>query len=212
WQAALREDPTLTTGYSRWLRVMQKLNKTEDALSFLSDLESTTSAWQPSVVLAQVLYNQRKTVDAISHIDKALERANDVALVKQVAANLHNQRALELRAQQQLVEARQSAAKALEYNPGNINYLANLIEIELISNNVSEAQKLLDQFAQTEENAGAHLFLQGTIHRIDNQPEAALRFFQQSWSAQPTDNSAEAIYTWYKREDNNSQAEAMLDD
>src|SRR5690606_34092248 len=61
WQAALREDPTLTTGYSRWLRVMQKLNKTEDALSFLSDLESTTSAWQPSVVLAQVLYNQRKT-------------------------------------------------------------------------------------------------------------------------------------------------------
>jgi len=212
WQTALREDPTLTTGYSRWLRVMQRLNKTEDAITFLSELEKNTSAWQPSVVLAQVLYNQRKTAEALNHIDLALDRSNDVALVKQVAANLHSQRALELRAQQKLPEARQHAAQALEYNPDNINYLANLIEIELLSNNVSEAQKLLDQFAQSEENAAAYLFLQGTIHRVNNQPEAALRFFQQSWSAQPTDNSAEAIYTWYKRENNDSRAESMLDD
>src|SRR5690606_18889380 len=128
----------------------------------------------------------------------------------QVTANLYNQLALELRAQQKIPEARQSAAKALEFNPDNINYLANLIEIELISNNVAEAKKLLDQYTQTEENAAAHLFLQGTIFRVDDKPDAALKLFRQSWDAQPTDNSAEAIYTWYKREQNDQQAEDML--
>src|SRR5690606_37874939 len=90
WQTALREDPTLVAGYSRWLGVMQKLNKSEDAIAFLDELENNNSAWQPSVVLAQVLFNQRKTAEAIKHIDIALERSDELDLVKQVAANLYN--------------------------------------------------------------------------------------------------------------------------
>jgi tetratricopeptide (TPR) repeat protein len=211
WQTALQENPTIVAGYSRWLNLMQKLNKLDDAASFLTKLESSSNAWQPSVVLAQLLFNKRETEQAIKHIDIALTRSNNADLVKQIAANLYNQRGLELRSQQKIPEARVSLLKALEFYPDNINYLASLIDTELNANNIAQAQQLLDQFPQTEDNAAAHLFLQGAIFRVDNKPEAALKHYRQSWDAKPTDNAAEAIYTFHQRAENEQEANQLLD-
>lgn len=212
WQMALREDPALSGGYARWFEVMQKLNRTEDAVIFLNELEKETQAWQPSLSLAQLHFNQRRTDVAIQHADIAMERSNGIEVAKQVTANLYNQRGLELRSQKELQAARTSQLKALELYPDNVTFLANLIETELSENNVSEAQKILDQFTRTEENAAAHLFLQGIIYRVDEKPEAALKLFRQSWDEKPSDNSAEAIYTHYQKAGQIDQANKLVDE
>lgn len=211
WQLALTEDPSLAIGYSRYLGMMQSQNNIEDAVAFLTELEKNSTAWHPSVALAQVAANQRQTEQAIKHMDIALERAAGNEQVERIAANLYNQRALELRSQKQIQPSRVNSLKALELSPGNVTFLANLIDTELSEKNIAEAQKLLDQFPQTDEGAAAQFFLQGAIHRADNKPDAALKAFRQSWDARPSDNSAEAIYAHYQNAGQTQEANKFVD-
>lgn len=212
WEGALREDPSMVSAYRRWLNIMRSLNRGQEAITFLNDLEQKkVDAWQPSVVLAQLFFSQRQTEQAIKHIDVARQRSSDSTMVRGIAADLYNQRGLELRAQQDLPAARASFLKALEFYPDNIAYLANLIDIELSQKNISEAQQLLDQFEQSDATAAAHLFLQGAIYRSDDEQEAALKAFRQSWDVQPSDNAAEAIYAHYQQANNSRQAAQMVD-
>lgn len=212
WQNAIQDDPTETLAYSRWLAVLQKINKLDSAKTVLQKLESEGEHWQPSVVLAQLLFNQKDIDKAIEHIDVALVRSSNHEVVTRTAANLYNQRGLELRARQQLNEARTDLLKALELSPNNIAYLASIIDIELSTQNIPEAQKLLDQFPQSEENTAAHLFIQAVIHKADNKPNEAIKFYRQSWAARPTDNSGEAIYAHFQAADQKAEAESHLED
>lgn len=211
WQSVLQENPTVAGAYSHWLGIMQKQNQTEDALTFLKKLEKDKKAWQTSVVISQLLFNRRQIDEAITHINIALERSNNSDFVKRIAANLYGQRGIELRAQQQLDNARQSLLKALELHPENMAYLATLIETELQAGNVSEAQKLLNEYPQTTENAAGHLFLQGVTQRVAKNADAALKLFRQSWETEPNDNAAEAIYSHYRATDAQPQANEWVD-
>src|SRR5690606_39068285 len=114
WESVLQENPTVAGAYSHWLGLMQKQNRTDDALAFLKKLEKDKAAWQTSVVISQLLFNQQQTEQAIRYINTALERSNHSDFVKRIAANLYSQHGLELRAGQQLDSARQSQLKALE--------------------------------------------------------------------------------------------------
>ncbi len=210
WQAALKEDPALIAAYSRWLSVMQKLEKGDQALAYLKELEAQQKFWQPSVVLAQLYFNQRQLPTAITHIEKALERSQE-DLVKRVAANLYSQQGLELKSQKAFADARISLMKAQQLNPDNILYLANLIDIELGAGRITEAQKLLDQYPRTDDNLAAYLFLQGAIHRADKKPEAALKSYRESWAEKPSDNAGEAIYAHYQQTGASEEAQAMLE-
>src|SRR5690554_2532463 len=206
WESVLQENPTVAGAYSHWLGIMQEQKRTDDALAFLKKLEKDKKAWQTSVVISQLLFNQRQTEQAIAYINTALERSNNSDFVKRIAANLYSQRGLELRAQQQIDNARQSQLKALELNPDNMAYLATLIETELQAGNVPEAQKLLNEYPQTTENAAGHLFLQGVTQRVAKNTDAALKLFRQSWEHEPNNNAAEAIYNHYRATDAQSQA------
>lgn len=212
WQMALKDDPTLNAGYARWFGVMTSLNRIDDAAAFLQELEKETEAWQPSLALAQLRFNQNQIEPALEHVEIAMERSNAAEVVKNIAANLYNQKGLMARAQNKPRDARVSFLKALEYYPENVTYLANLIETELGEGNVAEAQKILDQFAQSEENLAPRLFLQAVIHKADNKPDAALKLFRQSWDAKPTDDSAQAIHTHYLAAGQTTEANQMVDD
>jgi tetratricopeptide (TPR) repeat protein len=211
WQTALKEDPAMIAAYSRWLALMEKLNKGDQALAYLTELESQKKYWQPSVVLAQLYYNQRQIDSAIQHIETALTRSQQEGLVKRVAANLYSQKGVEFKQQRAFADARINLMKAHELNPDNILYLANLIDLELVAGRIAEAQKLLDQYPRSDENLAAYLFLQGAIHRADKKPDAALKFYQQSWAEKPSDNAGEAIYTHYQQAGEQAEAQSMLE-
>ena len=212
WQFALKEDPALVVGYTRWFSQMRKLNRNEDAVKFVLSLEETTESWEPSVVLAQIYASQNQLADAIKHIDIALERSRQGANVKTMAANLYRLQGVQFRSQNKLAEARESLMQAVKLMPENASFLGNLIEVEIAARNIPEAQKLLDQFVRVPENEAERLFLQGVIRFAEGNSEQGIQLYHDSWKAKPLEVVAEQIYGFYQKGENKAEAEKFLDD
>ena len=210
WQFALEEDPGMTVGYSRWFSQMRKINREEEAVKFVLNLESKAARWEPSVVLAQIYTAQNQLADAIKHMDIALERSKQGANVKKMAANLHRLQGAQFRSQGKLPEARESLMKAVKLSPENASFLGSLIETEIAAQNIPEAQKLLDQFITTPENEAERLFLQGVIRLAEGRNEEGIQLYLESWKAKPLDIVAEQIFGFYQRANDKTNAEKFL--
>jgi len=210
WQLALESDPGMVVGYARWFAQMRKLKREDGAFSFVEGLEQKTTKWEPSVVLAQLYAGKNQFPAAIKHIKVALERSNNAVNIKQIAANLYRMQGVQLRNQNKLAEARESLMQAVELFPENASYLGNMIETEIAAKNISEAQKLLDQFVKTPENEGERLFLQGLIRFAENKNAEGLQLYMDSWKAKPMEVVAEQIYGVHQKAGDKENAEKFL--
>jgi tetratricopeptide (TPR) repeat protein len=210
WQLALEADPAMVVGYARWFAQMRKLKREDAAFSFVEELEQKTSKWEPSIVLAQLYVGRNQFPEAIKHVNIALERSNNAANIKQIAANLYRMQGLQFRSQNKLAEARESLMQAMKLFPESANYLGNIIETEIAAKNLPEAQKLLDQFVKTPENEGERLFLQGLIRFAEDKKEEGLQLYLDSWKAKPMEIVAEQIYGVYQKADDKEKAESFL--
>lgn len=213
WQLAITTDPSLRAAYGRWIKLMRELKREAEVLEFLRDLEKkNTTAWYPSVILAQLMVNEKQLPVAIKHINVALERSNNANNVKQIAASLYQAQGMEFRANKQLNEARVSMLEAVKLYPENVDFLANLIQIEIIAENIPEAQRLLDAFDGSDRNEAARLFLQGVIRFAEKKPEEGIKLFRQSWGEAQTEAVADAIYNYYQRNQQEDLAVAFVND
>lgn len=213
WQLAITTDPGLRAAYGRWIKLMRELKREAEVLEFLRDLEKkNTTAWYPSVILAQLMVNEKQLPAAIKHINVALERSNNANNVKQIAASLYQAQGMEFRANKQLNEARVSMLEAVKLYPENVDFLANLIQIEIIAENIPEAQRLLDAFDGSDRNEAARLFLQGVIRFAEKKPEEGIKLFRQSWGEAQTEAVADAIYNYYQRNQQEDLAVAFVND
>ncbi|HTF96244.1 MAG TPA: tetratricopeptide repeat protein [Cellvibrio sp.] len=198
WQMAIEADPKMTAAYGRWMAIMQKLNRKDDAEKFLLDIEEKTSSWQASLLLSQLELQNNKIDKSISHVELALTRSNEATNVKQIAARLYQTRGVMLRNENKLPEARASFLQAVKLFPENAGFLYNLIEVELADKKVSEAQKLLDQFVKTDDNEAERLYLQANIKLAEQKNDEALTLFRTSWGVKPLEAVGEAIYATYQ--------------
>lgn len=212
WQLALEAEPGLTAAYGRWLGHMRQLNRQQQAVTFLKGLESKATAWEPSVVLAQLMVAEKNMPAAIEHIKKALELSNNAGNVKQIAASLYQATGIEHSAKGDLNEARSNFLEAVKLYPENADFLANLIQTEITAQNIPEAQKLLDQFTKTDENEGARLFLQGVIRFAEKNQEEGIKLFRMSWGLIQTDGVADAIFSHYQRNNQPELAQKFADE
>lgn len=211
WEQALQAEPGMVVGYSRWLVQMRKLKRDQEAVTFVRKLEEETERWEPSVVLAQILAMQNNLVDAIKHVQVALERSKQGIHVKQLAANLYRLQGVQFRAQNKLTEARESLMQAVKLLPENASFLGNLIETEIAAKNIPEAQKLLDQFIKTPENEAERLFLQGLIRFAEDKKDEGIALYLQSWGAKPMETVAEQIFNYYQKAGDKAKAEEFLE-
>lgn len=211
WEQALQAEPGMVVGYSRWLVQMRKLKRDKEAVAFVRKLEEETDRWEPAVVLAQILAMQNNLADAIKHVQVALERSKQGMHVKQLAANLYRLQGVQFRAQNQLIEARESLMQAVKLLPENASFLGNLIETEIAAKNIPEAQKLLDQFIKTPENEAERLFLQGLIRFAEDKKDEGIALYLQSWAAKPMESVAEQIFNYYQKAGDKAKAEEFLE-
>lgn len=212
WQHTIENSPTISTPYGQWLRHMKTLNRLDDAETFLKKLESSTTAWQPSLVLAELTVAQGRFDDAIVHIEKAMAASQEAQLVKQKAAGLYQVKGIDLRNKKQLPEARTYFLKSIKLFPESSGFLANLIDTEIAAGNIPEAQKVLDQFVKTDDNLAARYYLQGVIRFAEKNPEEGLKQYRLSWGSKPTDKVAEAIYGYYLQNKQKPEADRFVDE
>jgi tetratricopeptide (TPR) repeat protein len=212
WQTLLTEDPTQIPVYAKWYQLSRELKRIQEALAFLTQLESKSEKWQPSAVLAQVLQDQKQMPEAIKHIEKALERSANSPQVKQLAANIYQSYGGLLQSQNKAAEAKTYFLKTLHFYPENSMYLGSLIHLELAQKNILEAQKLLDQFTQTQENENARMFFQGMIRFAENKNDEGLELYRKSWASAPSEIVAEALLQYYQKNNMQKEVESFLTD
>ena len=212
WQTLLAEDATQVPVYAKWYQLVRELKRTPEAIVFLTQLEAKSDKWQPSAVLAQILQEQKQMPEAIKYIDKALERSAKAQNVKQLAANLYQNYGIWLYSQNKGADAKIYLLKALNFYPENVLYLTSVIQLEIAQKNIPEAQKLLDQFAQTKENEHSRLFLQGVIRFAETKNEDGLDLYRKSWATQPSEIVAEALLQHYQKAEQKEQLETFLND
>lgn len=206
WQSLLEADPKNINAYKPWLALMTKQQKLKDADEFLRALAAKSEEWQPSAVLAQLLFVTKQSEAAMPYIEKALEKSRNADNVKTLAANIYHAYSAELRAANKLEDAKTWAAKAVALIPDNLMYLSGLIESELAGKNTQEAQKLLDQFPQSEGSQAGKAFLQGRIRMAEGKPDEALQEYLKSWSLEPNEMVAETIYVYYSQTKNEARS------
>ena len=212
WQALLTEDATQISVYAKWYQLVRELKRTPEAIAFLTQLEAKSDKWQTSAVLSQILQDQKQMPEAVKYIDKALERSAKAQNVKQLAANLYQNYGIWLQGQNKGADAKIYMLKALNFNPESVLYLISLIQLEIAQKNIPEAQKLLDQFAQTKENEHSRLYIQGLIRFAETKSEEGVELYRKSWATQPSEMVAESLFQYYQKAAQKDQLESFLND
>ena len=212
WQNAIAADPTVISAYGRWYSQLLFNNKQDQAFPFLLEIEKENiSAWQPSMILAQLYANGKQWSNAEKHIDNALRRSPSSENVKKLAAAIYQIQGIDHRSTGKLREARSSFLKADQLVPENTDYLANMIETELADKKISEAQKLLNEYAQNEHNLYVHKFFQGAIRLAENKPDEAIKLYLESWQSKPTEPVASAIFDYYQKNNQQDKLAKFID-
>ena len=212
WQHAIEIDPTVISAYGHWFSQIVLNNKQEQALNFLLDIENKNiTAWQPSVMLAQLYAHNKQWADAGKHIETALVRSQASEDVKKIAATIYQMQGLDYRSAGKLEEARSYFLKAAKLAPDNVDYLANMIETEIADHKIVEAQKLLNEFPQNENNVYVHQFFQGAIRLAENKPNEAITLYQASWESKPTETAALAIVEYLGKYNHQDQLAKFVD-
>lgn len=200
WQLAISTDPSVTAAYGHWVKLMLADNKRDSAIAFLTNLENTNAnLWQPSVVLAQIYASEKQWDNAVNSIETGLRKSVNAAQVTKMAADIYQLQGQDAVARKQLNEARASYLKSVKLFPTNAEYLIKVIEVEIASNNLGEAQKLLDGFPATENSTGVRQFLQGVIKANSGKPDEALKFYLESWAIKPVEIVANSISDYYSK-------------
>jgi tetratricopeptide (TPR) repeat protein len=212
WQTLLTEDPSQIPVYAKWYALARELKRTPEAITFLTGLEAKSDKWQSSAALAQILQDQQRTPEAVKYVERALERSGKAENVKQLAANLYHANGLQLLAQNKPDEGKVSLLKALNFFPDNPQFLSSLIQLEISQKNIPEAQKLLDQFAQTPENEYIRLYLQGVIRFAEDKKDQGLELYRKSWATHPSELVGEALLGYYEKNQLKAEAENHLND
>lgn len=213
WQHAIEADPTVSASYGRWLNLMWANNKKEQALTYLQGIENKNpTLWQPSVVLAQLYANNKQWGDAEKHVEYALTRSGSSDEVKKVAATIYQLQGTDFKAKGNLNDARRYLMKSVKLFPDNPDYLASVIEIEIAAHNIDEAQKLLNEYPQTENNLNVRQFFQGAIRFAENKPDEGIKLFLESWKTRPTEAAALAISEVYEKSNQQENLDKFIDD
>jgi tetratricopeptide (TPR) repeat protein len=213
WQLAISTDPSVTAAYGHWVQLMLVEKKYDSAIKFLTELEgSHASLWQPSVVLAQIYANQKQWSNAVTAIEAGLRKSVNAPNVTKMAADIYQMQGQDAISRNQLNEARASYLKSVKLAPTNSEYLIKIIEVEIASHNLTEAQKLLDGFPQSENSTGVRQFLQGVIKTNMGKPDEAIKFYLEAWAIKPVEIVANSISDHYSKNNLTDALYAFVED
>lgn len=212
FQMLLSDDASNIAAYAKWYQLAKELRRTEEAKTFLIELESKNDKWQPSAVLAQIMVEQQQAAQAVKYVERALERSKNLGQVKQLAAQVYQNYGIWLTEQKKYPEAKVQLAKALTLFPENMQFVSTMIRFELMQKNFQEAQKLLDQLSETKENLHERLFMQGVIRIAEGKKDDAVTLFKKSWENTATDTVAEVLYRQLHENGNKAEADKFLNE
>ena len=138
-------------------------------------------------------YAQRGQLDKARLYQEKLEQHSpESPLMKAVQLAIHYEDAKQNISKDNIEAARKSAMAGLMLEPHHSSILMLLTEIEIKSDNFSEAQRLVDQISLS--NSELANELQGDLYLSKNNLNAAIETYQQLWEQRTSNRLANKIY------------------
>lgn len=184
-----------------------------DALTVELDkkLANSPDLWAPASAIAlNHMYNQDFAL-AGNKAKLISERAANNPSTKQIAINIWLALAQQYNQRGKTQEARLAIMEALALAPNNQLITAELINLEIRSNNLREADKLLTGLAQSEHpNEIIITQLQGDLATANKQYQEAAEHYKKAWAAQTKDSIAVKLLSTHQRLGNTAAASSFL--
>ena len=213
WVDVIKSNPTSLRAYGQWLTSLKKRGQFEQAMEQLNGMALADSFWQPEYVKARIALEQGDLPQALVLAQGALTKQPEQPVIQAFVAELYQQQAFDAYKNADSANAKRALMKALELQPENITYVANLIKIEMDAGNNDAAQKILDSFGSAKSDLNSRHYLQGKIHERSGDLVAALVSYRASWDESPSDLTGEAIFNALRNDKARPNASAdFLDD
>jgi predicted Zn-dependent protease len=182
-------------GYLGFYEAVSQLEGKEQGLKSLENMAKGGKSIVPYQALIRVSLSNNNLSRAQRAYDLASESVEDADSLARTKAVIDYFQALDYLKTGQLEKARESAASSLLNEPGNLRVLALLAEVEIKSGKLTEAEKLLAQFAGTgAENDFIVQTLNGDLAFAKKDYAAARQQYQQAWDAAKNSAIAEKLH------------------
>ncbi|WP_390593333.1 tetratricopeptide repeat protein [Simiduia litorea] len=194
WADVIKHNPASLRAYGQWLTSLKKRGQVDRAIEQLAAMALPEGHWQPDYVKARITLDQGDLPQALLLAQGALTKQPEQPIIQAFTAELYQQQAFDFYKNADQANAKRALMKALELQPENVTYVANLIKIEMDGGNNEEAQKILDSFGSAKSDLNSRHYLQGKIYERSGDLVAALVSYRASWEQAPSDLTGDAIF------------------
>lgn len=191
----LKNAPNSPTVIKAAIAAHELNNSVANGISQLESMaENNIQLWAPYAVLAEYYLRNNNTENALNYIEKALERnALDSYPVRVALTTYHNAASQAIRSSN-YSDARNYLMAGLQLKPNDLKFLSMLTSVEIRSDQLREAQKLLSQLEAVQPNSSIVTELKGDMAFKEGDLSKALTLYEQAWSEEPNDSLGNKIY------------------
>lgn len=210
FRQALQKDPLNSRAIAGLLISSDATNNLTGAIDHILKLaESTKEPGHPSALIAQYFARKNEVESARRYLELAqTKQSNNEQSDKTAAFIAYKAGSMEL-AKGNYEGARNAALEGLRYAPDASIIQILLAEAEIKSGNLSEAEKVIEQFKDN--NQSTAMLLQADILLKKGEEQKALKSYSDAWQLQPSNPLAIRTFGLQKRLGKEQEARAFLE-
>lgn len=183
----------------------------EQGVKVLTGMSQDQSNNAPLIALASYYANLNQADEAEKFL-QASKADSDSPWWKRTNAAIHVRQARESLAKGDFKRARRAVFTALSSYPQNEQLLSLLVQTEISSGSLTEAQKVVGQMASERPDAYLTLMRQGDLAQAAGKASQAKASYRKAWDQRGDDASAEGLYLAYQKLKDKQGASTFLDE
>lgn len=206
----IKLQPESPIGYKDMMSSYEVMGQASAGLKELNSLAENSDNVMPRLVLAEYHIRKRDFNSASKHIELAEAKSENDERIRKLKAMNALAEARTLIEKESIDQARNVILKGLNSDSGNIQLLGMLLHIETLSQNYSEAQKVIDQIK--DDTPDLALYLQGDLALAQSELAEALVSYKKVWAMKSSDALGNKIYRLHRSLNQTEDASTFLSD
>lgn len=181
--------------------ILRQGNESDLIPTMLKLADQHPASTGPDEVLSEYYLKQRDLDKALTHAKAAHSKNPKARSAIGQSLKIHNYRTQKAISESDYTAAREELMQALQIEPNNTLFLAELIGVEIADNRIIEAKKILGQIKQTNPEGAITNSLASDIAFKEGALEDALKFSDIAWEKSKSPIVARKRYNMLKQSD-----------
>ena len=186
--------PKVESGYAGLLNAYIQSGGAEQGVSKLEAYAQKNNVVSPYMVMIRSAISRQDIEQANKWYSKAEGISDDKASLRYIANAIKYVEAVSAAQKGEIALAREKVAEILIDEPNNIRLLALMVDLEIKSNHLNEARKIVAQVEKLNNTKRIVALLKGEIAYAEKAFEEAREFYSSAWNDSPHDLVGDKLY------------------